>query len=132
MAGRAYPWTTKIHECISYVKAALCKIAKTISKGQLISEYPFDVLNFQKNQRKNLTSLTNLKSGEINKMKLGQKSVKNLVGFKGNLKTPKFYSEINWPLVSIHTVFVKNISISNTYSLKLKHQTLTVSEFFEK
>ena len=32
-------------------------------------------------------------------MKLGQKSVKNLVGFLGDLKTPKFHSEINWPLV---------------------------------
>ena len=31
-------------------------------------------------------------------MKLGQKSVKNLVGFLGGLKTPKFHSEINWPL----------------------------------
>ena len=34
-------------------------------------------------------------------MKLGQKSVKNLVGFWGNLKTPKFHSEINWPLVEM-------------------------------
>ena len=31
-------------------------------------------------------------------MKLGQKSVKNLVGFLGDLKTPKIHSEINWPL----------------------------------
>ena len=31
-------------------------------------------------------------------MKLGQKSVKNLVGFLEDLKTPKFHSEINWPL----------------------------------
>ena len=31
-------------------------------------------------------------------MKLGQKSIKNLVGFSGDLKTPKFHSEINWPL----------------------------------
>ena len=34
-------------------------------------------------------------------MKLGQKSVKNLVGFLGDLKTPKFHSEINWPLALI-------------------------------
>ena len=27
-----------------------------------------------------------------------QKSVKNLVGFLGDLKTPKIHSEINWPL----------------------------------
>ena len=33
-----------------------------------------------------------------NPMKLGQKSVKNLVGFWGDLKTPKFHSEIKWPL----------------------------------
>ena len=32
-------------------------------------------------------------------MKLGQKSVKTLVGFLGDLKTPKIHSEINWPLV---------------------------------
>ena len=32
-------------------------------------------------------------------MKLGQKSVKNLVGFLGDLKTPKIHSEINWPLL---------------------------------
>ena len=31
-------------------------------------------------------------------MKLGQKSVKNLVGFFGDLKKPKIDSEINWPL----------------------------------
>ena len=31
-------------------------------------------------------------------MKLGQKSVKKLVGFFGDLKTPKFHSEINRPL----------------------------------
>ena len=33
-------------------------------------------------------------------MKLEQKSVKNLVGFLGDLKTPKFHSEINRPLES--------------------------------
>ena len=32
-------------------------------------------------------------------MKLGQKSVKNLIGFLGDLTTPKINSEINWPLV---------------------------------
>ena len=31
-------------------------------------------------------------------MKLGQKSVKILVGFLGDLKTPQFHSEINWAL----------------------------------
>ena len=46
-------------------------------KGQLFSEWNFGVFN----------------------MKLGQKSVKNLVDFLGDLKTPKFHSEINWPLV---------------------------------
>ena len=33
-------------------------------------------------------------------MKLGQKSVKSLVGFLWDLKTWKFHSEINWPLES--------------------------------
>ena len=31
---------------------------------------------------------------------IGQKSAEKLVGFFGHLKTPKFHSEINWPLVS--------------------------------
>ena len=31
-------------------------------------------------------------------MKLGQKSVKHLVGILGDLKTPKIHSEINQPL----------------------------------
>ena len=31
-------------------------------------------------------------------MMLGKKSVKQLVGFLGDLKTPKFHSEIKWPL----------------------------------
>ena len=30
---------------------------------------------------------------------IGQKSIKNFVGFLGDLKTPKVHSEINWPLV---------------------------------
>ena len=46
----------------------------------------------------NLTkSQPNFKT-DFSPMKLGQKSVKNLVGFLGDLKTPKFHSEINWPL----------------------------------
>ena len=32
-------------------------------------------------------------------MKLGQKYVKNFIGFLEDLKTPKIHSEINWPLV---------------------------------
>ena len=34
-------------------------------------------------------------------MKLGQKSVKKLVGFLGDLETPKFHSEINRPLAQL-------------------------------
>ena len=30
---------------------------------------------------------------------LGEKYVKHLVGFLGDLKTPKFHSEVNWPLI---------------------------------
>jgi hypothetical protein len=33
-------------------------------------------------------------------LKRGKKSVKNLFGFLGDLKTPKFHSEINRPLIS--------------------------------
>ena len=40
-----------------------------------------------------------LQMSQETNMKLGQKSVKSLVGFLGDLKTLKFHSEINWPLV---------------------------------
>ena len=37
-------------------------------------------------------------------MKLEQKFVKNLVGFLGDLRTPKFHSEIKWPLGGCKTM----------------------------
>ena len=40
--------------------------------------------------------------------KMGQ-IIKNKAHFLGDLKTPKFHSEINWPLVCIFAVFVINI-----------------------
>ena len=43
-------------------------------------------------------------------MKLGQKSVKNLVGFLGDLKIPKFHSEIKSPLVHIGGFFSKPLT----------------------
>ena len=48
-------------------------------------------------------------------MKLGHKFVKNLVGFWGDLKTPKFHSEINCPLR-------KNIFILDIYEWTRKLQ----------
>ena len=59
-------------------------------KGQLISERYFGVFKSFKKPAKFWTDFC--------PMKLGQKSVKNLVDFLGDLKTPKFYSEINLPL----------------------------------
>ena len=44
-------------------------------------------------------------------MKLGQKSVKNLVGFLGDLKTLKFHSEINWPLI---IMWIVNVTFEGT------------------
>ena len=39
-------------------------------------------------------------------LRLGQKSLKNLVRFLGDLKTPKFPSEIKWPLASCGVNFL--------------------------
>ena len=52
------------------------------TKGQLISEWNFRVFKSPKKPTKFQTDCCH--------MKLGQKSVENLVGFLGNLKTPKF------------------------------------------
>ena len=60
--------TFSIEEVISEPAAAkLGLTAAAATKGQLISECPFGVLNFPKLQRKNLAK--NLKSGQINKIK---------------------------------------------------------------
>ena len=56
-------------------------------KGQLISELNFSVFKSPKKPTKFYQDFC--------PMKLGQKSVKNLVGFLGDLKTPNFHSEIN-------------------------------------
>ena len=53
-------------------------------KGQLISERNFSVFKSPKNPTKFLTDFCPMR----------------LVGFWGDLKTPKFRSEINWPLSS--------------------------------
>ena len=58
------------------------------AKGQLILEWLFGVIKATK-------FLTDFCPSFI-----GQKSVLNLVGFLRDLKTPKFYSEINRPLWS--------------------------------
>ena len=46
-------------------------LVKEEAKGQLISECPFDVLNFPKNQQKKIWQIFALesKNGEINKIK---------------------------------------------------------------
>ena len=60
------------------------------AKGQLISEWIFGVSKSPKNPTKFLT--------DFFPMKVGQESVKNLVGFLGYLKTPKIQSQIKWPV----------------------------------
>ena len=52
-------------------------------------------------------------------MKLGQKYVKNLIGFLEDLKTPKIQSEINWPLYLVSWVasFFVNCHIKNRSTL---------------
>ena len=64
-----------------------------ITKGHLISEWTFWAF---KSPKKSTNFLTNLCPSFM-----GQKSDKNLVGFLGDLKTPKLHSEINWPLVAL-------------------------------
>ena len=51
------------------------------TKGQLISEWNFGLF----------------KANQILDSFIGQKFVKHLVACVGDLKTPKFHSEINWP-----------------------------------
>ena len=63
---------------------------KTFLKGQLISEWNFGFFKSPKKPTKYLPDYC--------LMKLGQKSVKNLVAFLGDLKTPKIHSEIKWTL----------------------------------
>ena len=62
----------------------------TCAKGQLISEWHF---GFFKSPKKPTNFYQDFCPNVI-----GQKSWLNLVGFLGDLKTPKIHSEINWPL----------------------------------
>ena len=63
------------------------------TKGHLISEWNFCAF---KSPKKSTNLMTDLCPSFM-----GQKSDKNLVGFLGDLKTPKLHSEINWPLVAL-------------------------------
>ena len=65
-------------------------LLQIVTKGQLISGRNFGGIKSLKNPTKFLTDFCPIK--------LGQKSVKNLVCFLGDLKTPKIHSKINWPL----------------------------------
>jgi len=55
-------------------------------------------------------------------MELGKKSVKNLVGFLGDLKTPKFHSEINLPLDEIPRSIFHVSMYHNSRDLTVKGQ----------
>ena len=59
-------------------------------KGQLISVWIFGVFKSPQKPTKFLTDFC--------PSFIGQKSVKNVVSFLGDLKTTKFHSKINWPL----------------------------------
>ena len=63
----------------------------TFIKGQLISESIFGFFE-------SLKKATNFLTDFFPSFK-GQKSVKNFVGFLGDLKTARFHSEITWPLL---------------------------------
>ena len=65
-------------------------------------------------------------------MKLGQKSVKYLVGFLGALKTPKFHSEINWPLAQnqpkFQILFYKKSSTQDIFKMTFKGSKMQISK----
>ena len=65
-------------------------------------------------------------------MKLGQKSVKNLVGFLGALETPKFHSEINWPLAQnqpkSQILFHKKSSTHDIFKMTFKGSKMQISK----
>ena len=51
-------------------------------------------------------------------MKLGQKYIKNLVGFLGALKISKFHSEINWLLAFSFAIVAKYSKVCSTKNTK--------------
>ena len=64
-------------------------------------------------------------------MKLGQKSVENLVGFLGDLKTPKLHSEISWPLLVVgFTKPRRLVSFQNLLSLYFRGNISLFKERF--
>ena len=100
------------------------------------SEYWFGT--FYKGQLISVSS--NLpKSTDFCAMKLGQKSVKNLVSFLGDSKTPKFHSEITWTLVGDRAKVKNFLRLSHLlennltcldYALKLNRSSRISSSFF--
>ena len=78
----------------------LLLLVQTPAKGQLISEWNFGVFKSAKKPTKFLTDFC--------PSFIGQKSVKDLVGFLGDLEKPKIHSEINWPLGEQDTI--ENVS----------------------
>ena len=79
--------------CLPIIYIIFWQFAWIRTKGHLISEWNFCAF---KSPKKSTNFLTDLCPSFM-----GQKSVKNLVGFLGDLKTPKLHSEINWPLVAL-------------------------------
>ena len=76
-------------------------------QGQLISESIFGVFKSPKKLTKYLTDFC--------PSFIGQKSVYNLVAFSGNLKTPKFHSEINLPLtMMLWSLLMSGMSSAHT------------------
>ena len=65
----------------------------------------------------------NPKTNLSNKIIYGRTPSKNLVQFLGDLKTPKFPSEINWPLKTRQ----KNWSLENPEINGFKNETLTMN-----
>ena len=77
---------------------------------------------------------------DFSPMKLGQKSVKHLVGFWGDLKTQKIHSKINWALIQgasfLWSALVKkikywlNVNPSRYYKKSKELPTISAKELW--
>ena len=78
--------------CLPIICIVFCEFTWITFKCHLISEWNFCAF---KSPKKSTNLMTDLCPSFM-----WQKSDKDLVGFLVDLKTPKLYSEINWPLVA--------------------------------
>ena len=93
------------------------------TKVQLISEWIFGVFKSPKKPT-NFLQISALNSF------IGQKSVKKLVCFWGDLKTPKIHSEINWPLDNSKINYLRNKFIKSSLHNLPTHNITTLLDHY--